>query len=264
MKPIIKWTFWQRRWSLLWWSIGVFGLIFINMVFYPTFKDQAAELQKSFDSLPEAAVQLFGGSTDFFSPVGFLNSQIFFLMLPLLLGIFAIGLGNSLIGKEEQDHTIETILAKPVSRKSLFIAKGIVGLGCLSFITLVGLLTTLITAKVVEIEVSLLNISIATLACFLLVLSFGSVSFVLAATGKARGASISIATLVALGGYLISSLSGTVSWLKGPSRLLPFNYYQPEPILRGNTNWWNLLILLSVSIVLISIAWLSFRARDIK
>jgi hypothetical protein len=43
MMPIIKWTLWQRRWSAFWWSLGVSAFIFINMIFYTTLRDQAAE-----------------------------------------------------------------------------------------------------------------------------------------------------------------------------------------------------------------------------
>lgn len=263
MRPIIKWTLWQRRISTIWWSVGAFGLIFINMVFYPTFKDQAAELEKSFESLPDAAVQLFGGSTDFFSPVGFLNSQIFFLMLPMILAILAIGLGSSLLGREEEDLTIEPLLARPISRSKLLLAKAISGIIVLSVVTLVALLTTVITGKVVELDVPLSNILLATFACFLLVLSLGAVAYLLSSLGRARSASIGIAAFVALGGYLISSLSETVNWLSGPSKIFPFHYYSPEQILRGNFDWANVIFPVALTIICAALAWVSFRRRDI-
>ena len=80
MNAIVSWTMKQRKWSIMWWSIAIVSFILVNMVFYPSFKNQAAELEKSFENLPSTAVQFIGGSTDFFSPVGFLNSQIFFLI----------------------------------------------------------------------------------------------------------------------------------------------------------------------------------------
>jgi ABC-2 type transport system permease protein len=263
MKAISKWTIWQRRVSTVWWSIGVCGFLLVNMVFYPSFKDQAEQLQKSFENIPEAALQLFGGSSDFFSPVGFLNSQIFFLMLPLLLGILAISLGSSLLAREEQDRTIESLLARPVSRSGLLLGKSGAGTIILTIVTLVGLLTTLITAKIVDIAVPTMNIALATFACFVLALSFGAIAFMLTTIGKARGASIGIATLIALGGYLINSLSGTVSWLKIPSKLFPFHYYDPESILRGSFAWGNILFLLFVIVVCGAVSWFSFKRRDL-
>lgn len=263
MKPIFKWTILQRITSTIWWSIGMFGLIFINMIFYPSFKDQAAELQKSFENLPEATLQFIGGSSDFFSPVGFLNSQIFFLMLPLILSILVISLGTSLIAKEEQDKTIESLLARPISRAGLLATKAASGTAILTFVAFIGFATTAITAKVVDLDVSIMKLFLATFACWLLSLSIGAIAYVIAASGRARGATIGIATTVALGGYIINSLAGTVTWLENLSKLFPFHYYRSEEILRGTYNWTNILFFISVIIVCGYLSYLLFRKRDI-
>lgn len=263
MSPMVKWTLWQRKRSVIGWSIASVGLIFINMIFYPSFKDQAAELQKSFESLPEAAVQLFGGSTDFFSPVGFLNSQIYFLMLPLILGIMAIGLGSRLIAQEEQENTIELILSRPISRSKLLLHKALGGIIAITIATLSALLTTVIIGKIVSLDVSIKNILLATLACYLMVLSFGAVAFVFSAIGKTRSIAIAAATVYALGGYLISSLAGTVEWLEKPSKLFSFHYYRSEEILSGTMVWRNLLFFLLVITLCTIASWYVFRRRDI-
>lgn len=263
MKAVIKWTLWGRRWGVVWWSIGVSGFIFLNMIFYPSFRDDAAELQKTFENLPDAAVQLFGGSTDFFSPVGFVNSQIFFMMLPLLLGILAISLGSNLIAREEQDKTIEMLLARPLSRGRLLLAKGLAGMLTLAVVTAVALFTIIVTAKVVNLEVPLSALVKVIFVCFLLVLSFGAVAFLLTAIGKARSASLGLAAVIALGGYFVSSLAGTVHWLAVPSKFFPFHYYQSETILRGTYDWAHALFFIAVIVACSVIAWICFRRRDL-
>lgn len=263
MIALIKWTIWQRRWSILWWSVALFAFILINMIFYPTFKDQAAELQKSFDNLPAAAVQLLGGSTDFFSPIGFLNSQVLFLMLPLILSVSAIGLGSSLIAKEENDMTIELLLSRPISRSKLLASKAIAGTIILAIITLSGLLTTIATSHLVNLGVSDWSITLSIISCFLMVWGFGAIAFLFTALGRVRGASIGIASLVGLGGYLVSSLAGTVSWLKAPSKAFPFHYYDSEAVLRGTYNWNNVYFFLAIIVICSLLAWFSFRRRDI-
>ncbi len=264
MLAVIKWTLWQRRWSTFWWILGIFGFIFLNIIFYPTFKDQAAELQKSFENLPDAALQLFGGSADFFSPVGFLNSQIFFLMLPMLLSILSIGMGTSLLGREEQDGTIETLLARPISRVRLLMAKAKAGGIILAIVALASLLVTVVLARIVGLtEVTPLQMTEATFACFMLALSFGAIAFLLTTIGRARGASLGIAAFIALGGYLISSLANTVSWLKTPSLFFPFHYYRSEAILRGTFQWSDMLVFVAIIAVCGAVSWFSFRRRDI-
>lgn len=264
MKPIIAWTVRQRRWSTIWWSIGVVGFVLLNMLFYPSFKDQAAELEKSFADLPPAAVQLFGGSTDFFSPVGFLNSQIFFIMLPLLLGMLAISLGGSLLAREEQDKTIETLLARPISRTELLIGKIIAGSVILGVVSLLVSTLTVVAAKVVNIDISPTYVLLACLACFLLSWCTGSIALLITALGRARSAALGVAALIGVGGYLVSSLAGTVAWLETPSKLFPFHYYQSETILQGGYHLANLLYFVIVGVACIGLSILAFRRRDIE
>lgn len=263
MKPIIKWTLYQRRTSTIWWSIAAFFLIFINMIFYPSFKGQAAELQKGFENIPDSISQFIGG-TDFFSAVGFLNSQVFFLMMPLLLGVLTIGLGSSLIAREEQDKTLEALLARPISRTKLLFAKALAGCTIITIVSFVAVTTIVVTAAIVNLDVPSTYIVLASFACWLQVISFGSVAFALSATGKARGASIGFATFVALGGYVINSLTGSVDWLQYPAKLFPFHYYDSEAILRGSFSPRNTLVLGGIIAAAGIISWLSFRRRDIS
>lgn len=263
MKSLIKWTLWQRRKSTIAWSVAVSAFIFINMIFYPTFKDQAAELQKSFESLPEAAVQLFGGSTDFFSPVGFMNSQIFFIMLPLLLGVLGINLGHKLIAQEEQDGTMELLLSRPISRTKLLFAKAIAGTLILTIVTLVSLATTLIVGELVDLDVAAGRTITVTAVCFLMAVSFAALAFMLSAMGKTRSISVAAAAAVAIGGYLVASLSATVSWLETPSKVFPFNYYESEALLRGTAEWVNILYFVGLIAGCGIISWFVFRRRDV-
>jgi ABC-2 type transport system permease protein len=264
MRAIVKWTLWQRRWSSVWWAVGIASFIFITLVFYPSFKDAGNQLQQSFENLPKAALGLFGGSADFFSPVGYLNSQIFFLMLPLLLTMLSVSLGASLIAREEQDLTIELLLARPIARGKLLLAKLTAGTIILAGVSLVALITVVLCARLFGLDgIPSSAIALASLNCFLLAYCTGAIAWLLAATGRARGAAIGVAALIAFGGYLIVSLSGTVEWLKGPSKAFPFAYFQSEAILRQTYNWMNALFFVAVIAVCGILSYFAFRRRDI-
>lgn len=264
MIPVIKWTLWQRRWSTMWWSVGIISFILITLVFYPSFKDAGAQLQKSFESLPKAALGLFGGSADFFSPVGYLNSQVFFLMLPLLLTMLAVALAASLIAREEQDLTIELLLSRPVSRQRLLWAKIIAGTIALTIVSLVALVTVVVSAHLFDLSsVPASAVALATLNSFLLAYTTGAIAFLLSATGRARGAAIGISALVGFAGYILASLAGTVHWLHGPSKALPFNYFQSEAILRQTYHWTSALYFVGVIAACGILSFIAFRRRDI-
>ena len=264
MRPVIKWNFWQRRWSTLWWVVGILAFIILQMVFYPTIRDQATELEKSFSQLSDSAVALFSDTGDFFSPVGFLSGQIFYLMLPLLLGALAISAGASLIGREEREGTLELLLARPISRSRLMLAKSLVGLIIVFIIGFIATGATALMSEAVDLPIAVDNILLAGLAATILAISFGAIAFSITMLGRtARTASIGVAALIAIAGYLVSSLAGSVEWLKWPAKLFPFDYYHPAEILEDTYNWYNMLFIVGVIILCAVISWAAFRRRDI-
>lgn len=261
---LIKWGLWQRRWFLLWWCVGIAALVTLNLAFYPSFRDQAAELEKSLQEIPDSAKALTTDTGEFASPVGFLSSQVYYLMLPMLLGIMSIALGSSLLAREEKDGTIELLLSRGISRTKLILSKAVVGVVLTGVGATVAMLVTIGMATLVDLPVPKDNIAMATLACYLLSLTFGVVAYLITMLGKARIASIGVATLVALGGYIVASLAGLASWLDKVSKVFPFNYYKPGEILYGNPHWKDQLLLLAGVIVCGALSWYFFRKRDLS
>jgi len=262
MKPVIRWTLWQRRWSTFWWSLGVVALSGFTLAFYPTIKDQASQLNKSLGGLSGSAQSLFGG-TDFFSPVGYLNSQLIYFTVPLILAILAIGLGTSLIGREESNGTLESLLARPVSRGKLTLAKAIAGVIIILIVSFVNLLVTVGLSKLVNLDVSSVYVAEACFACFMLVLTFGAVAFLLTSTGRGKVAALGISVVYGIGGYLISSLDSTVHWLTHVSPIFPYHYYQTADILRGTFRWGDIVFFTVFTLACGLLAYLAFRRRDI-
>jgi ABC-2 type transport system permease protein len=264
VKPIIKWTIRQRRWSVFWWSLAIVILIIFTLAFYPTIRDQADQLEKSFSQLSNTTVSLFSDTNQILSPIGYLSSQLFYLTLPMLLSVLTIGLGSSIIAREEDSGPIELLLARPLARGKLVLGKAAAAVIILAVVCAAALVSLLIMAKLVHIAVPLPSIAVATLAAAAMALLFGSISFLVTCLGRtARAASIGIAALVAVGGYIISSLSSAVEWLRWPSVVSPFHYYHPAEILGGDYHWAELLGLLAASLVLGGISWWAFRRRDL-
>lgn len=264
MRAILSWTLRSRKWSTVWWIVGVALLVFVTLIFYPAIHNQQAQLEKSLSGLSDQTVALFSDTRDLFSPVGYLSGQIFYLMLPMLLGILAIGLGASLVGREEKEGTIELLLARPISRVKLIAAKAAAGLFIVLIVGLVAGFFTAIMAKIVSLPVAFWNIVLTSLASALLATSFGAVAFMVTMLGKgAKAAAIGVAALIAIAGYILVSLSGNVSWLNTPAKIFAFNYYKPAEILQGQYNWANMLFIVGVILLCGLISWVAFRRRDL-
>lgn len=264
MSAIIRWAVWQKRWAIFWWCAGILFFVFLTLIFYPTIKHQSVQLDKSFNQIPQTAKQLFTDTSDIFSPIGYLSSQIYYLLLPLLLGILAINQGIGLLGKEERDNTIEMLLARPLSRGRLLLGKAAAGFMIVLIVSALSTLFTMLMCKLVGLEVDAVDILAAGAAVTLLSLTFGSIAFMLTALGRAgRAASIGITALVALGGYILVSLVPSVAWLRWPAKIFPFNYYHAAQLLSGAYNWLNAFYFATVIAGCLVISWAAFRRRDL-
>jgi len=102
MLSVLRQVLWRRRISTLWWSFGLAGFAALLALAYPTVRDNS-ELDKTFAGLPpgvQAALGLDPGSP-LTSPVGYLNSQYFANVLPVMLLVFGIGLAAWCISGDE-------------------------------------------------------------------------------------------------------------------------------------------------------------------
>lgn len=263
---LIGWELRQRRWSLLWWSAGFGVLVALIMLVYPAFDDQAAQLNESLAAIPDSAKQLFTDTADLFSPVGYLSSQLFYLMMPILFIWLAISLGSSVISREERSTTIELLLSRPVSRGRLVLAKSAAAFLAYTIVSVVVVIVALSCASAVEFKgVAPENIALTTVMSAALGLVFGAVALFVTALGRlGRLSAIAVASLVAVASYLASSLDTTVRWLQTPAKFMPFHYYHPANMLEGGFAPKYLALFLAVTLACGVLAWLVFRRRDLE
>ena len=264
MKPIIRWGLWDRRGALLGWSAGISAYIAINILVYSSISGQAQALNKALDNLPAGAKALFGGSGDFLSPVGYLNSKLYYLILPLLFIMLSVSLVRHLFSREEDNGTLELLLARPISRNTFLLAKLLTSLAVVFSVGVITLLVTTICAKSINYDIGTIRLIQASAMTVLLSLLFGSVAWALAAIGRfGKISSTAGAGVIALASYLFSSLEGFASWLEWPAKLLPYHYYDPAAVLHGTYNWWNAVGMIIATLLILCVAFAGFRRRDI-
>ncbi|MFA5003843.1 MAG: ABC transporter permease subunit [Candidatus Saccharimonadales bacterium] len=268
MMQTIRWELRQRRWTILWWVIGSIVMTVVILALYPSIRDQANQLNKVINTLPQGLRELKTGganTVDVADPISFLNSQLFYATLPILWIILAITRGGSVLGRDEQSHTLELLLARPISRSRLLLAKGI-SLG-LEFIIVSGvtLLVILVMAPVFDIHVSSERLWLTSAYTAAFSLSFGLIAFTLQAASRlTRRSAATVAVFVGFGGYLIASLSGLTNWLKVPAKFAPYHYFAPDKILHGQSVSGLNLYLAGVLIFTIVLSYIGFRRRDIE
>lgn len=254
----------QRR-SLVFWSLGLAATAFLMVMFYPTIAESASAIEQYFEAIPPELLALFAGAiTDFTSPAGFLNTELFFLIIPLLFMIFAIGRGSGAIAGEEESGTLDILLSYPLPRWQVIIAK-FASMAVQTFILAIVLwLSLLIGAALVGMEIGWAELFAACISAALLGLSFGTLALAIGCARGSKGLAIGAASGIVVISYFTNALANAVSSVEPYQKFSLFYYYIAADPLNHGLNAGHAAILLGVSIVLLAAALLFFNKRDLS
>lgn len=263
LRNIFLKTLYEHRRGLLWWAIGLFGYAAMIIGFYPAM-DQMPDINQMLEMLPRELMAMFVGDlVEMTSPVGYLNSQIFFLMGPLLLIIFAVGQGSAALAGEEERGTLDLLLANPISRTRALLEK----LAALVVMTL-GVAAALwaglaLGAPLVKMVIAPGRLAEATLGNALLALVFGVLALALGAGTGNRGLSLGMTSALAVVTYLINALSAAIKDLEPYRVLSPFYYATGADALANGLNGGHVAVLVGLIGVFAVAGWALFQRRDL-
>jgi len=257
---------WKRnRKALIIWSLTIFLLIILVMSVYPSFAENADVMEEFLKAYPEGFLEAFGlDKVSMVTILGYFSTEAY-AFLTLFGSIYAMILSASLISKEENEKTIEFLLAKPVTRIEILINKlGILILNLFLF-TLINSITIYMafeTFKIEDYNKSILFLLL--LAPFLLYLAFASIGFLFSVFIKKTKTVYSLAIGLVLAAYfldIIANVSDKLSFLKYFS---PFNYVDSaEIIVNEQLAISNIIIMLLISFICVSLSFYIYIKKDI-
>ena len=253
----------QRR-SLLWWGMGIVALTSLTVAFYPAFSE-APDFEDLFEQMPEALSRMFaGGFTDLTSPEGFLNSQLFFFVVPLMFVIFAVLGGSAAIAGEEDAGTLNLLLTSPMRRWSVVVHKfGAVAAATL-LLALLMWMGLAAGAVAVGMDISLMGLAAASLSTALLAVAFGTLALALGCITGARGLSAGAASAVAIAAYFLNALAPLSDALTPLQKLSPFYYFIGADPLANGLNALHVVVLLGLTAAALGVALFTFERRDVR
>jgi ABC-2 type transport system permease protein len=254
----------RRRW-IGWWSVAMVSLVFMNVAFYPSFKNQPS-FDDLFENLPEGFDKLLGASgLSLTSPAGYLHSQVFTTLLPIALLIYSIALGARAIGGSEDAGHLELILANPVSRTRVAVeryaatAALVLGLGV---VTTASVLALSAPFQLLE-GISITNLLGACLAATCLALFHSSLAFAVGATLGGRGRALAAASSIAVAGYVAFGLV-SAGLIEGARFASPWYWYMNRNIVAQGPGLESLLVPFGLSLVLAAVGVWRFGPRDLR
>jgi ABC-2 type transport system permease protein len=252
----------QRR-AVIGWSLGLGALVVIVFLYYPSVRDDPA-LTRFYEDLPDVAQALSGGAgVDIGSPSGYLSSQLFANMVPLVFIIYGVILGSAAIGREEDRKTAELLFAAPISRRRVVAEKALAGAALLALLGGALFLSLLLGRLLVEIEISAVNLLAASVSSILIGTTFGAFALAVSCGLGRRAHPGAAAGALAFAAFLIYSLAPVVPSLHDWQKASPFYWYLHSNPLASGFDLGDLAVLVAMILVPAVLAAELLTRRDL-
>ena len=254
---------WRSQWTkLLIVSVAMLGWSAVLPVIYQSFGQQMKALIDS-GVIPKQLTNFGGG--DVFSLAGSIAVGYIHPIAIILISIFAIGFATSAVAGERQRGTLEVLLARPVSRRRVYLTELIAVLGLIGIVLLAAQIGTLLGATVAGVAGELHPERLAIL-WLNGVLLWGAIAAIALATSvsfdrlsPALGLTLAI-VVISYFIYVLGSLWPDAEVLQPYS---VFDYLKSRDILNGIVDAFSFALLGGIAVIAIAIALVVFPRRDL-
>lgn len=212
---------WERRHSLAGWSVAVATLILLEAALWPSMQSMRG-LEDYLAEFPDALKEMFG-IDQMSTGQGFLNAELFSLMLPLMVITYAVGHGARLIAGEQESGGLDLLLVTPLTttrmltESALALVTGVALLGaCVAVSTYLGSLAF-------GLGIGPRAAANGALAVTLLGVEFGLVALVFGALSGRRSLAVAGTAAVGLLAYVVYLGGAFVDGLADWRRISPFD-----------------------------------------
>lgn len=252
----------RKSWVV--WTIALAALSLMMMSVYPSFRQDSANLEAMMDLFPEAFAKIFGlDQLSMAEPIGFYATEAYFMVI-LFGSLYAAILGASIMAKEEDDKTIEFLLARPLSRNRMLANKFLALLVLLVLFNLgIGLVTF---ASFAAFDVgaysstTLLRLVIAPLFAHI---TFASLAFGLSLFFVRRKSATSMAIGMVIGLYFVDVLATLSEKFEILRYFTPYYYVEAVGIVHNGIKPVSVMVLLGVTAISLVTSFLLYNRRDI-
>lgn len=234
-----------------------FSLALMYVSLFPSVQETLEEME-----LPEYMENLSGAGGGYSTPAGYLSGE-YFLIVPLVLIIFAIVAGTAATAGEESAGTMELLLAQPIRRRRLIIEKSLGISAAVTVALLAGIPGVLVGKLLVDFDLSTVHTIAGFLVTVPLLLLFVSIAVLTGAWFPTRALAVVVTTAAAVGAYVIHTIGLMVEQLEQARKLTPFYWSDASKALTGDYQVWGSAALLVLSLGLFALAVAVFERRDI-
>jgi ABC-2 type transport system permease protein len=253
----------DHRRALAGWCLGVIGYTSLLASIFPSFRG-SPDLQKLVERYPDALKQLFGISHGGIATgPGYLDAELFSLMLPLLVLVLAIGSGARAFAGEEDAGRLELLLSYPVRRRDAVLAKGAALAGEVAIFCTVAFGSLAVLSVIADLGLATGRLAEAVFSLAVLGLLYGWLALAIGAAVPSKVLALGVSAGFAAASYLVGGLHALAGWLNPLRVLSPFWLVGQSP-LQGGVDWWGILVVLAAALAALVAGALLVERRDLQ
>ena len=264
MIAILTYSLSRFRGQIVGWGLSLALLAGFLTAFYDTIAEQKESYMQLLSGYPKEMWALFAtsGVAQMFTPAGYLNLE-FFSYMTLVVGIYAVLAGSTLLAGDEENGTLDLILAHPVSRTALFAGRSLAFLLATLAILAITWLGFVVVVPGSMMDVGAGELALPMVSLFGILALFGTLALLLSMLLPSARAAAMASGIAMVGCYFINVMANIDDSLRPLADVLPFKYYQGGLAIDGMdwNEWW---MMLGVSALFALIAWWRFSRRDIR
>lgn len=261
--PSARSTFWpytQFQFLASWrqasfWAIGLVIYCGLIVGIYPSVSE-AIDI-----SLIPANLRAAFNINDFTQLASFLSSELFGVILPLLLPFYGIiALSNVVAGAEERGR-LDVLLGNPIPRRHLIVGSFVVVAAFL--LLLVAVIGTVVytVATMLDLDLTARQTVRAAFALWPLALAFGAFALAMSSMVRQRSVALGVPAAILFLMYLVNVIGRLAPEVSGIRYASAYHYYGSSII---DGVWWlGVGVLLAAATILVGVAVVMFNRRDV-
>lgn len=258
---LIRQTLRVRARSIAVWSIALSAGVVMMLAIFPSISQ--VDISQLLEAYPEGLMETFGIDSveQFSTAIGYVNSELFSLLIPLAIVFLPIGIVNHCLPAAEEQHYLDNLLCTPVERWQVAIGAALASAIALVFALAVMVAASLAAAAIIGVELAFADIAQSCLSLLPLASLFGAVSLLVAGAGPGRGRTMGIAGGLMALAYIFSLMANFSDLFHQIRWVSPFYYYTNW--LGDGIAWVEFAAMLTVAAGLTILGAILFERRDV-
>jgi ABC-2 type transport system permease protein len=254
----------RNRKSLITWTLITIGFTALVVGIFPAMADMGKDLTTLMEKLPAELAKAMGMDASTWTNILGFYSTYYGIYIILLVGIFCMSTGATIVSKEERDRTAEFLLTKPLSRKQIFKEKMMALLTLTSIIVLIQTIIATILIGALGTNVDWSAFATMHVHGFVLILFFTCLGVLLSFFFQPKKNFMGMVVGIIFGSYFLNAVSRTADSVEWLGYISPFRYLDFAPLEPGyQINWIGSLCFVLISIGLLVVAFRLFNKKDI-